>query len=270
MRCDVLTPQTHVYFGSGLDNKALKSSLEIIEQNTAEMKAKMNTMLSKIDATFKLIVNTTEITTPRMFLVIPDPAAKSWKNPSSWGKNTFRMHLLCECPAQPGWHFTDHEGYPMLELNTTLKKAAPYLKWVLKAVQIAGSAASSVTMGGSQAASLLAGHALAHLENPLEQFGFIESMIAKATGTNPGEEEPVAVLGPALRELEQYLIANDAAKAYGNLYRHCYETGDVKWLCRDHNANPPPLIALDAAAGQQSDAAGGVGGGWTLGAQLLT
>jgi hypothetical protein len=226
------------------------ASVENIEQNTLELKEQLQQSLDKLDSTFKLIVNTTETQTPRVFCVLPDPSAKSWKRPKTWGHNTFKLHLMCE---YDGWHFTEDRGYPITQPNEMLRKTAPYLKWVLtglgaawkvkgKVAMVMGSDATvsdktddRISSGIEKAQALLGG-----LQDPMSDFGGLAAQLSQFEDNPNAEPDAKAVLGPALRELETFLMREDTIKRYGGLHRVCYPSGDVVWLCDHHKEMPEP------------------------------
>jgi hypothetical protein len=46
-------------------------------------------------------------------------------NPSTWGKDVFVLHFLCECES--GVHFTDHIGYEIADPKSFLRFTGPLI-----------------------------------------------------------------------------------------------------------------------------------------------
>mmetsp|Transcript_4184 Transcript_4184/g.9071 ORF Transcript_4184/g.9071 Transcript_4184/m.9071 type:complete len:133 (-) Transcript_4184:46-444(-) len=128
--------QEHAYFGvgSGLNHEEIAGALQNLQEQTTENRKQTELALEKQNATFKLIANATDVQVPRAFVVLPLPSGqKKWRDPSRLFKNKFKLHLLCEYGT---FHFTDDPGYEIAQLKPFLEKAAPYVGWVLGALQV--------------------------------------------------------------------------------------------------------------------------------------
>ena len=115
---------------------------------------------------------------------------------STWGKNTFSLHFLCEHDQV---HFTEHSGYGIADPGSLLRAAGPVIGMVAKVV-----AGTTMAFTGSVPPSWftdvmdrLGNRPTAYLEKLCDTL----DQVAEFKNTNYEIILP-EIRGPALREIE--------------------------------------------------------------------
>ncbi|XP_066913814.1 uncharacterized protein [Clytia hemisphaerica] len=191
---------------------------------------------------FQLSINMVQIRTPRTFCILPSPEDKSWKKTSSWGKETFRLHLLCE-GSEGGSvgdiHFLqDHKGYLIEQPTEFLKKVLPVLTIGMKVLSTAAKIAGTAIGAGGLVPS---GDVLKTLGIVSQKSGDIAALLQKVQESikecnhHDVENPEIQVsTGAALRSLEVFLNENDELRHFGGLQSVAGPDGRWAWVCDQH------------------------------------
>ncbi|XP_066934680.1 uncharacterized protein [Clytia hemisphaerica] len=191
---------------------------------------------------YQLSINMVQIRTPRTFCILPSPEDKSWKKISSWGKETFRLHLLCEGSkggSVGDIHFIqDHEGYLIEQPSMFLKKVLPLLSIGMKVLSTAAKIAGTVIGAGGLVPNA---DVLKTLGIVSKKSGDIASLLQQVQDSirecnsqvveNP---EIQVTTGAALRSLEVFLNENDELRHFGGLQSVAGPDGRWAWVCDQH------------------------------------
>ncbi|CAG8614510.1 1088_t:CDS:2 [Paraglomus brasilianum] len=198
-----------------------------------------NVILSQFDVIVNSISDTRDATVPRLFMLFPGKEPHTMFKPHAWGKNTFILHILCEglISDNSEAHFTIHHGYKIFDPKPFLAKTGPYLSILATLV---GSAVGFFTRLQfpekiADAIDSIATNQMDYFKkiseviNQAETDGFIAKDLA-AVPNDPLNRMKCAQ-GPAMRELEAFLAANDPSHEFGGLYRITMNDGRWRWVC---------------------------------------
>ena len=121
---------------------------------------------------------------------------------STWGKHTFKLHLLCE---HEKFHFCEHEGYTINDPKPFLRTAGRAISWTLQLLVMGSSLTFSYQ---ATAATSVALQNISNLgERPTKYFKRMTNILERLTDLQDEEHtQPIEeIRGPALRELERKL-----------------------------------------------------------------
>ncbi|KAG0046914.1 hypothetical protein BGZ83_007942 [Gryganskiella cystojenkinii] len=197
---------------------------------------------------------------PRLFVVVPqNPDRWNNKNPLS---NKFRLHFLCECgvPSNSGCqstmipnktHLANHEGYQIERQTEFFRKFGPYVLTILKMLKygviVANMVAPGLTRLVHSVTPAVTSNALikqksqigSWIDQAIDQVERIQkdyARVARAGHSNKSSDfDDIELLeGADLRHLASFLRDQPSDRAVGNLYRSTTQTGQVKWVCKEH------------------------------------
>ncbi|CAG8553962.1 7038_t:CDS:2 [Paraglomus brasilianum] len=228
---------------SNMQSVSTERIINTINQNTnvvlSNMQEATNMILSQFDVIVNSISDTRDAAIPRLFMLLPGKEPHSMFKPHTWGRNTFIIHVLCEGLTSDNSeaHFTDHPGYKIFDPKPFIAKTGPYLSILATVI---GSALGFFTK--MQVPDTVTSTITSMSSRPTEYFKQITEIIDQtetdgdiARGLAAAQNDPVSRMkcaqGPALREFEAFLAANDPSHEFGGLYRITMSDGRWRWVC---------------------------------------
>ncbi|KAF9146666.1 hypothetical protein BGX30_011858 [Mortierella sp. GBA39] len=168
-----------------------------------------------------------------------------------------------------GIHLAKHEGYELSRPTEFFDQYGPYVLAMLRvlkhrlvvAVALAGNGLKGIVDGVkpiSERTIEAVDRSINFLETKLRDTDAADGLVTTASTEQEDHamfENPAALEGADLRQLDTFLRKNDNDKILGNLYRITTERGHVKWVCFDHYKETyrhdalSPLLECVAAVG---------------------
>lgn len=248
----------------------MSAQLAVITRQLTALSGQVKAIAEQNTTNFRLLYNSHAVDTPQVFIILPaaaDPAR--WRKPLDWGKDTFRLFLICECSCNPAeWHMVG-EGYLLEEPTEFVKKVAPTLKvllQLLKVTDIALNISGQDTIVGDVATGMEMVYD-DKTASTTKEYTYLHSVLLKHIAeleeedkTKRSEKEVqeafekdrdgVVARGASLREFRNWLKKMDPHQDFFGMTRHVVEqqeefllsdgskhrrrAGELYWLCPRH------------------------------------
>ncbi|KAJ3115197.1 hypothetical protein HDU96_001043 [Phlyctochytrium bullatum] len=221
----------------------------------------------------RILANNMEAYTPRIISLLPAQGGVKWSQFEYWGSDLFRLHLLCEWPGGDpqddarfygqdskgyvGPHLTTDPGYAVADPREFARACGPVLQAGM-AIAAAAAGAGALVMGrmggggGGGGINGRGGPFASFGVRPTEYFDKLTDILeqvkkeaaerrkqqgGRGRGGSADDDDPVMgrrLEGQALRELFEFLKANDQGRRLGGLQKCVDKDGSVLWLCEHH------------------------------------
>eukprot|EP00743_Colponemidia_sp_Colp-15_P007801 GILK01008447.1.p1 GENE.GILK01008447.1~~GILK01008447.1.p1 ORF type:complete len:1999 (+),score=494.41 GILK01008447.1:739-5997(+) len=239
--------------------QTINASQSVILESQKAIASELSKVHDKLERSWTTLkaIATKETDFPSLFVVMPKAGGKGLaklRDPSSWFKNHFVLHLLCEYDCDGSLpHFVEgEEGIALSDVKGFVKQAAPYLKTAMRLVRLAAFASKFIgcpftipeevnDMFSKVSATrdffntaLEQAYNVCEIEDPMK--GALESDAELTSTIKLEEKERQKVRGGAKKALEELVTSKTtASKRYGQLELATDEsTGRVMWVCPHH------------------------------------
>eukprot|EP00742_Colponemidia_sp_Colp-10_P006717 GILJ01007201.1.p1 GENE.GILJ01007201.1~~GILJ01007201.1.p1 ORF type:complete len:2032 (-),score=390.63 GILJ01007201.1:103-5400(-) len=239
--------------------QTINASQSVILESQKAIASELSKVHDKLERSWTTLkaIATKETDFPSLFVIMPKAGGKGLaklRDPSSWFKNQFVLHLLCEYDCDGCLpHFVEgDEGIALSDVKGFVKKATPYLKTAMRLVRLAAFASKFIgcpftipeevnDMFSKVSATrdffntaLEQAYDICEIEDPMK--GALESDSELTSSIKLEEKERQKVRGGAKKALEELVTSKTtASKRYGQLELATDEsTGRVMWVCAHH------------------------------------
>ncbi|KAG0226066.1 hypothetical protein B0O80DRAFT_531998 [Mortierella sp. GBAus27b] len=236
----------------------LKKQEEMLELQRRTLN-RLIVILNRVQTLLTQTYELHEYPVPRLFIVLPKATGFRDKFTGLLSEQ-FRLYFLCECGTHTmpegskvphEIHLAKHDGYDLERPKEFFAKYGSYLMAMMCMIKY-GVIAGGLVVPPLSNLKIVEGldttvKFLRDLKKDIvplvdDTISFLQNTKGKSdmsthlrSGSgDPSVDNPEALEGADLRQLESYLQVKDKGRVLGNLYRIVTPEGHVKWVCFDH------------------------------------
>jgi internalin A len=247
MTCGMAHHISVLLTGFAVETQPLTAAIDHMQGLLASVKddvSSMRPLSAEIAETVRRVqrVVSTEVTDcPRLFTLAPVRPAGIRQ--ARVHQRNYRLTLWCEHPGQ--WHPREQAGYDLGLPADWFAQAAPYIKLIVRTLQLAAPLAGAIT------AAVLPPDQQGDVKARLDVMNALIADLPASTGRSTagtglgqGAGELTLAEGAGLRALRSTVFEHDPHRAFGGMRRVQAPSGDLMWVCPDHYPEYDPGLPM--------------------------